>query len=66
MLQVPTKCAETGKAFWQSVPLPQIALPGESEISQGEKKLQGACKARLQKYNVLVTSLLDAIEEGSL
>ncbi|XP_065338507.1 proteasome activator complex subunit 4A-like isoform X2 [Cloeon dipterum] len=65
-LEVPHKCSETGRALWDSVPLPNQPVPSEAELEQGKLALEQLCKAKEEKYTSLVNKLLDAIESGNL
>jgi hypothetical protein len=59
-------CAEKGRLFWESVPLPIEAMPTEAEAEAGKKALETLCQNKLEKYRSLVNKLLDAIESGNL
>jgi hypothetical protein len=64
--KVPDSCAEKGRLFWESAPLPIEAMPTEAEAEFGKKVLDTLCKEKLEKYRSLVNKMLDAIESGNL
>ncbi|XP_059471936.1 proteasome activator complex subunit 4-like [Neocloeon triangulifer] len=65
-LEVPQKCADTGRALWSSLPIPDQPIPTETELELGKMTLDNLCRNKQEKYTNLVNKLLDAIESGNL